>query len=122
MIGAAVLIALVAWFRSSLTHGSGLASVVGPVSALRVATTLTALMSSTIVSAAMRACSKRRAIFAVFELLLVAVAFAQLLIPHRHGAINRPFYHADWIIAHGWDPTRLFMFMGGTATASAARS
>ena len=116
LIGAAVLIALVAWFRSSLTHGSGLASVVGPVSALRVATTLTALMSSTIVSAAMRACSKRRAIFAVFELLLVAVAFAQLLIPHRHGAINRPFYLADWIIALGWDPTWLFLFMGGTAT------
>jgi hypothetical protein len=50
------------------------------------------------------------------ELLLVAVAFAQLFIPHRHGAINRPFYLADWIIALGWDPTWLFLFMGGTAT------
>ena len=56
------------------------------------------------------------AIFAVLELLLVAVAFAQLLVPHRHGAINRPFYLADWIIALGWDPTWLFLFMGGTAT------
>lgn len=114
--GAAVLIVLVAGLRSSLTDGSALAGVVGPVSALRVATTLTAFLSSTIVSATMRACSKRRALFAVFELLLVVVAFAQLLIPHRHGAINRPFYLADWIIALGWDPTWLFLFMGGTAT------
>jgi hypothetical protein len=73
-------------------------------------------MSATTISATLRACSRRRPIFAVFELLLVAVAFAQLLIPHRHGAINRPFYLADWIIAFGWDPTWLFLFMGGTAT------
>jgi len=116
LLGAAFLIVLVAWFRSSLTQGSGLAGIVGPVSALRVATTLTALMASTILSATIRACSRRRAIFAVFELLLVAIAFVQLLVPHRHGAINRPFYLADWIIALGWDPTWLFLFMGGTAT------
>ncbi len=116
LLGATLLVGGVAWFRSLLTGGSALAAVVGPVSALRIATTLTALMSSTIVSATMRACSKRRPIFAVFELLLVAVSFAQLLIPHRHGAINRPFYLADWIIALGWDPTWLFLFMGGTAT------
>ncbi len=117
LIGTVVLIALVASFRSSLTHGSALAAAVGPVSALRVATTLTALLSPAIVSASLRACSRRRPIFGVLELLLVATAFAQLLIPHRHGAINRPFYLADWIIALGWDPTWLFLFMGGTATA-----
>jgi hypothetical protein len=116
LVAGTFLVALVAWFGSSLTRGSALADIVGPVSALRVATTLTALMASTIVSATLRACSSRRAIFSVFELLLVAVAFAQLLIPHRHGAINRPFYLADWIIALGWDPTWLFLFMGGTAT------
>ena len=116
LVGAAVLLFAVAWLRGSLTDGSLLAASVGPVSALRIATTLTALLASTIVSAAIRACSRRRAIFSVLELLLVAVAFAQLLIPHRHGAINRPFYLADWIIALGWDPTWLFLFMGGTAT------
>ena len=116
LLGAAVLLVVVAGLRAWLTHGSLLASSVGPVSALRIATTLTALMAPTVVSAAIRACSRRRAIFAVLELLLVAVAFAQLLIPHRHGAINRPFYLADWIIALGWDPTWLFLFMGGTAT------
>jgi hypothetical protein len=116
VVGAVLLIAMVAWFRYSLTHVSVLAAVLGPVGALRFASKLTALMFATIASATMRACSTRRAIFAVFELLLVAVAFAQLFIPHRHGAINRPFYLADWIIALGWDPTWLFLFMGGTAT------
>jgi hypothetical protein len=116
VFGALLLIAMAAWLRSSLTHGSALAFALGPVGALRFAGTLTALLLATITSATMRACSTRRAIFAVFELLLVAVAFAQLFVPHRHGAINRPFYLADWIIALGWDPTWLFLFMGGTAT------
>lgn len=114
---AAILLGLTVLVRGVLTDGSGLASAVGPVSALRIATTFTAMCVSVIVSGALRACSKRRAIFGVFELLLVAVAFAQLFIPHRHGAINRPFYLADHIIALGWDPTWLFLFVGGTATA-----
>jgi len=114
--GAILSIATVALLRVSLTHGSVLAAVLGPVGALRFAGTLTALLVAAIGSAAMRAGSTRRAIFGVFELTLVAVAFAQLFIPHRHGAINRPFYLADWIIALGWDPTWLFLFMGGTAT------
>jgi transglutaminase-like putative cysteine protease len=116
ILGAVVLVAAVVGLNSLLTHGSSLAAIAGPVSALRISTTLTAFLSSTIVSATLRACSRRRAIFTVLELMLVATAFAQLLIPHRHGAINRPFYMADWIIALGWDPTWLFLFMGGTAT------
>jgi hypothetical protein len=117
VVGSVLLIAMVALLRSSLTHGSLLAAALGPVGALRFAGTLTALLVAAISSATMRAGSTRRAIFAVFELLLIAVAFAQLFNPHRHGAINRPFYLADWIIALGWDPTWLFLFMGGTATA-----
>ena len=116
VVGAVLLIALVAVFRASLTHGSALAAALGPVGALRFAGTLTAFLVAAIGSTTMRAGSTRRATFAVFELLLVAVAFAQLFVPHRHGAINRPFYLADWIIALGWDPTWLFLFMGGTAT------
>lgn len=116
VLGAVALITIAVWLGSLLTHGSALAAIAGPVSALRIATTLTAFLSSTIASAALRACSRRRPIFTVLELMLVATAFAQLLVPHRHGAINRPFYMADWIIALGWDPTWLFLFMGGTAT------
>lgn len=116
LVGAGFLIAAVVWMRALLTHGSTLAAIAGPVSALRIATTLTAVLSSMVISATLRAFSRRRPVFAVLELILVATAFAQLLVPHRHGAINRPFYMADWIIALGWDPTWLFLFMGGTAT------
>jgi len=116
VVGAGLLLVSVAWLRSELTQGSGLAAALGPVGALRFAGALTALLFAAIGSATIRACSTRRAIFAVFELLLVAVAVANLFVPHRHGAINRPFYLADWIIALGWDPSWLFLFMGGTAT------
>lgn len=117
VLGALVLIAMLAWLRSSLTEGSLLAAALGPVGALRFVGAVTALWVAAISSATMRACSTRRALFSLFELLLVALAFAQLFLPHRHGAINRPFYLADWIIALGWDPTWLFLFMGGMATA-----
>ncbi|MGB5809796.1 MAG: transglutaminase domain-containing protein [Polyangiales bacterium] len=106
----------VAGLRWSLTGGSLLASVLGPLGALRAASVLTALLCAGSVSAALRAWSRRRPLYSVLELLLVAVAFAQLFIPHRNGAINRPFYLADWIIALGWDPTWLFLLTGGVAT------
>jgi len=111
-----LLAGLCAWFGASLTHASFVAAAMGPANALRLASTWIAISVATVASATMRACSTRRALWAVFELLLVAVAFAQLFVAHRHGAINRPFYLADWIIALGWDPTWLFLFMGGTAT------
>lgn len=116
LAGTVSSILVVAWLHSVATHGSLLAATLGPASALTLASTLTALAIAVVASAAMRALSTRRAIFAVLELLLVAAAFAQLLIPHRHGAINRPFYLADSVIALGWDPTWLFLFVGGTAT------
>lgn len=117
LLGGAVLsILVVAWLHSIVVRSSAVAAILGPVGALRLTSTLTALAVAAVVSAAMRGLSARRAIFAVLELLLIAVAFAQLLIPHRHGAINRPFYLADWVIALGWDPTWLFLFMGGVAT------
>jgi hypothetical protein len=117
VVGGVLALGIVAWVRGALTGGSALAGAIGPVSALRVATTFTAISVSVVVSAVLRTCSSRRPVFGVFELLLVAVGFAQLFIPHRHGAINRPFYLADRIIALGWDPTWLFLFVGGTATA-----
>jgi hypothetical protein len=113
---AVLLITVLTSLGSWLTRGSAAAVALGAVGALRLKDVLMALLTASIVSTTMRACSTRRAIFSVFELLLVVVAFAQLLLPHRHGAINRPFHLADSIIALGWDPTWLFLFMGGSAT------
>ena len=115
-LAALIAIGFVVWLRWALIGGSALAATIGPVGAMRASAILTAVLCPAIVSATLRTSSSRRAIFAVLELLLVAIAFTQLFIPHRNGAINRPFYLADWIIALGWDPTWLFLFMGGTAT------
>ena len=114
---AVAAIGVVLLLRWLLTGGPFFASSLGPLAALQASAVMTAFLCPTIVSATLRTASRRRRIFAVVELLLVAVAFAQLFVPHRHGAINRPFYLADWIIALGWDPTWLFLFVGGTATA-----
>ncbi len=116
VVGAVISLLFVGWIHSMLTRSSAVAATLGPVTALRLASSVGALAIASIASGTMRALSIRRAIFTVLELLLVAVAFAQLFIPHRHGAINRPFYLADWVIALGWDPTWLFLFMGGSAT------
>jgi len=117
VIGASVVsVGLVVWARSLFTNASFFADLFGPLGAMRLSTLFTAFFCAFVVSAAIRTASARRALFSVLELLLVAVAFAQLFVPHRHGAINRPFYLADWIIALGWDPTWLFLFVGGAAT------
>ncbi|MEM7138530.1 MAG: transglutaminase-like domain-containing protein [Myxococcota bacterium] len=117
VLGLAVLgLALLVALRWGLTGGSAFASAFGPLGAMRAATVLMSGVGAAIASTAIRTWSRRRAVFALFELLLVAVAFAQLFVPHRHGAINRPFYLADWIIALGWDPTWLFLLVGGGAT------
>lgn len=116
-LAALVALGFVAWLRWTLVGGSAVAATIGPVAALQASAILTALLCPAIVSATLRTSSSRRAIFAVLELLLVAVAFTQLFLPHRNGAINRPFYLADWIIALGWDPTWLFLLIGGIATA-----
>ncbi|MEM9729105.1 MAG: transglutaminase domain-containing protein [Myxococcota bacterium] len=112
VVGLLLILAL----RWGLTGSSVFASLFGPLGAMQASSVLTALVGAGVVSATLRAWSRRRPLFAVLELLLVAVAFTQLFVPHRNGAINRPFYLADWIIALGWDPTWLFLFMGGTAT------
>ena len=115
LVGGTVLVGLMVGARQLTVGSSIVAEALGPIAALRVADVAAALWVPMIVSAVLRACSVRRAVFSVFELILVAVAFAQLLMPHREGAINRPFRLADPIIAVGWDPTWLFVFVGGVA-------
>ncbi len=56
---AAFALVIVVLMRGALTNGSGLAAAVGPVSALRIATTFSAVLVSLVVSAALRAGSKR---------------------------------------------------------------
>jgi transglutaminase-like putative cysteine protease len=117
LLFAAFFALLGTWFRVWLTEPDLWAELLGPIGAITAAELVAVLVYPAAVSAVFRTLSVRHGVFAVFELLLVAVAFAQLFVAHRGGAINRPFRLTDPIIALGGDPTWLFVVMGGIATA-----
>jgi transglutaminase-like putative cysteine protease len=109
----AVLLAAV---LGHLAVGSDLlAPSVGPATALRAGEATAMGVGALGVSTALRALSSRRTAFAVLEVGLVALAFAELVVAHRNGAINRPFDIADPIIAQGGDPTWAMIAIGSAA-------
>ena len=65
---------------------------------------------------ARRRCARR--CFACSRSPFVGMAFAQLVVGHRGGAINRPFELADSIIAQGGDPTLALLLVGAVAAAA----
>lgn len=94
-----------------------LAAWLGPASALRLSDALHFFEVLLTLGTALRAATARHRTLAVLEVAGVGLAFAQLVVAHRHGAINRPFELADPILSTGGDPTHLFMGVGAVATA-----
>lgn len=93
-----------------------LAPSLGPAAALQLGDALFFGLAALSASGLLRAISARRRPLAVLEVGFVGVAFAQLVVAHRHGAINRPFAIADPILAAGGDPTHVFLVVGALAT------
>lgn len=93
------------------------ASSLGPSSSLRTGDLVLFLLAPASISLSLRALATRRRGLQAIEVVLVGVAFAQLVVAHRQGAINRPFEVADPILASGGDPTDLLFAVGGAATA-----
>ncbi|MCB9601209.1 MAG: transglutaminase domain-containing protein [Sandaracinus sp.] len=93
------------------------ASSLGPSTSLRTGDWLFFLIACGAVSLMLRALATRRRGLQAIEVVIVGVAFAQLVVAHRQGAINRPFEIADPILASGGDPTDLLFAVGGAATA-----
>ena len=87
----------------------------GPAAALRTGDGWLFGFAASGVSFALRSLSARRRSLAALEVVAVAGAFMQLVVAHRHGAINRPFEIADPIIAAGGDPTHVFYGVGALA-------
>lgn len=110
----AIVAALVRYLALDTTL---LASVWGPGSALRIGDAAFLFFAAATISASLRAAAARRPVLASLEVVGVGLAFAQLVVAHRHGAINRPFEVSDPIIAAGGDPTHIFLWVGGAATA-----
>ncbi|MBN1654668.1 MAG: transglutaminase domain-containing protein [Deltaproteobacteria bacterium] len=93
-----------------------LAAAIGPNAALAWSDTFAFGGAALLCAIGLRTSTLRFRVLSVFEVALVSLAFAELLVAHRNGAINRPFEIADPIIAVGGDPTTVFLLFGvGTA-------
>lgn len=92
-----------------------LVGALGPSTALRSGDAWLFAFGCGGVSFGLRCLSARRRSLAALEVVAVAAAFMQLVVAHRHGAINRPFEIADPIIAAGGDPSMVFYAIGGLA-------
>ena len=116
LVGLAALLALAgAILADRLIASSTLPALLGPSGALRLGDFVFFGAVSFGVGLATRVLSARRRSWAALEALLVALAFAQLVVAHRHGAINRPFELADPILERGMDPTWALLGLGGLA-------
>lgn len=96
-----------AWFARAL----------GPADALLVESLVKSLSITLACAAALRALALRRRVFSLLEVLFVGLSFAELVVAHRFGAINRPFELADSIIAQGGDPSVALLLIGAAAGA-----
>jgi transglutaminase-like putative cysteine protease len=116
LVGALVGVGVALGLRQLIVGTGLLAPAMGPASALRFGDALLFGVGAAGVSVGLRALSARRRALAAIEAGVVAVALAQLVVAHRHGAINRPFAIADPIIAQGGDPTHAFLAIGAATT------
>jgi protein-glutamine gamma-glutamyltransferase len=117
LLGAAAVLGLGVVGRGLVVRTGLLVPPLGPVQALVLGDAVLFGLGAFAVSSALRLASARRRSLAMLEVALVAVAFGQLVVAHRHGAINRPFSLADPIISSGGDPALAFLAIGAGATA-----
>jgi protein-glutamine gamma-glutamyltransferase len=117
--GAAAL-ALSVVARQGLLDARLLPALLGPASALALIDALGLGLSALCASATLRALCLRVKWLAALEVAAVGVGAAQLVAGHRGGAINRPFWLADWFIAQGLDPSLILLAIGALATLISA--
>ena len=115
--GGAALVLLGVLLEASVINGGLFVSTLGPEEALRLADTFVFGLGALGVSGGLNVLSMRRPAFAILEVIIAAMVFAQLVVAHRHGSINRPFDLADPLIAAGEDPTIVFIVLGAGAIA-----
>ena len=112
------LAALVAgvWVARLLVGSSLLAGTLGPLLALRSSEAMLWLSLVAPSVFALRYLTTRRPLWAVAEILAVALAVATGLAAHRGGMVHRPLAVGDWAWSQGIDPVLVFLTAGGVAT------
>jgi len=113
--GGVALLGLVVAGLGALGRSAFVADALGPVAALETTETAVFGLGALVVSTVLRAASARRPVLAAVEVGAIALAFAQLVVAHRHGSINRPFAIADRILSEGGDPTSAILSIGVAA-------
>ncbi|MEO0325114.1 MAG: transglutaminase-like domain-containing protein [Myxococcota bacterium] len=118
LVALAALGLFAAWLAGSFVRdGRAVAEALGPGAALGLADVVSFGLGAAALSFGLRALSARRRSWLALEGVAVTLAFVQLVVAHRQGAINRPFALADPILATGGDPTELFLFLGAATLA-----
>ena len=115
---AGALLGLTLLARDALLASTELSHALGPAGALATGAGWAWFAGALCVAVAVRASALRLKVFRVLEVAFIGAAFAQLVVGHRGGAINRPFELADSIIAQGGDPTLALLCVGAVAAAA----
>lgn len=115
LAGAAIGLGVVVALREVVVGSAWIAGLLGPALALRAGEAVAFGLGALVIATAVRLLSVRRRSLAVLEVAIISVAFASLVIAHRHGAIHRPFEIADPMLARGLDPEIVLLAIGACA-------
>jgi transglutaminase-like putative cysteine protease len=105
------------WAGSLVSDSEFVAARLGAAHTLLFGNLLSTVLGCGFFALTLRTLSLRRRIVSLVEVLCVGLSFAQLVVAHRFGAINRPFELADSIIARGGDPSGALLMLGAVSAA-----
>lgn len=109
--------ALIAWlltsvFVSALRTSDLASTLLGPAQAYTFSACVRWLLQSFLLSLTLRASSCRRPYLVMLEATVMAALLARLLMGHREGHVNRPFFLVDPLWSQGYDPLPVLMAIG----------
>lgn len=116
VLGLAAALFTVGWLMVGWLVASDLAAILGPLATLWISEALRWMWLVAPTLFALRFAARRRPLLAVFEVLVVGMAFASSLAAHRQGMLHRPLTFGDWAWSRGFDPAVIFLALGGLAT------
>lgn len=111
-LGSFVAFALAALMVSALRDTDLASELLGPSKAYVFSACVKWLVQSFLLSLVLRASSCRRPYLVMLEASLMLALLARLLMGHREGHVNRPFFLVDPLWSRGYDPLPVLMAIG----------
>lgn len=120
-LGSVLLLALAvlglgAWGARLMVSSALIAGLLGPVATLHLSEAALWFFLVSPAVFALRFLAARRPLWAVAEVLAVALAAAAGFAAHRDGMVHRPLAIGDWAWSQGIDPVLVFLLLGGITT------